>query len=339
MLLCPAAGGERRLNGRDISSFRQEFFGGIPFTKPLWNLRLRPPVLKSSFEPHTFNATDFGIVCLQTDLALSEMSEDCLIINVLRPSGVSHQAKLPVIVRYGGGFTVGNLRQPGERNRALLKVSLGGHLTGALNLGINDQLAALKWVQLPIEKFGDKDKVTVFGQSAGSIMTFILLNSPLHGLARAAILEFESQATTGIFTPERREDDWQHFVGGVALQTRPQYFKASASLAEATEIVPWAPALDGREGLIPDLPSVLPKREQFVRLPFIAGTVECAWIHSPLIFRYPGTTLTPTTLNTTDELHAAVVALSFPSSSPATLEKSIEILLQLYPDVPALGFM
>jgi acetylcholinesterase len=77
---------------------------------------------------------------------------------------------------------------------------------GSLNLALKDQLTALEWVQLNIGTFGgDKTKVivalldleqfnsppvqvTVFGESAGSIMTSILfLNSPIQSLARAAV--------------------------------------------------------------------------------------------------------------------------------------------------------
>jgi hypothetical protein len=43
------------------------------------------------------------------------------------------------------------------------------------------------------------------------------------------------------------------------------------ALGQANVIYPWTPTIDGPGGLLPDLPSVLIKRGQFVHLPFIAG--------------------------------------------------------------------
>ncbi|KAJ7937846.1 esterase 1 [Mycena leptocephala] len=356
--------GKTTLVGRDIASLQQEFFGGIPYAEPpLASLRLRPPVLKSSLDSLTFNSTDYGPACLQ-GLSLDQMSEDCLTINVLRPSGISADAKLPI---YGGGFDAGYSRlyngsgivaQSVARGTPVIYVNFNYRVgplgfpqgqeagdKGSLNLGLKDQLAALEWVQLHIQAFGgDRTKVTVFGQSAGSGMTSILfLNSPIHTLARAAIFQSGFPATAALFTAARRESTWQTFVGGVAscasaaasgstfgclahANTTEIFAGLALASAEATEFSPWDPVLDGPGGLIPDLPSVLFKRGQFARLPFIAGTVLDE-----------GTAFTPQTINSTDEIHELVVEMASPSSSPTTLENSTVTLLQLYPDIPALG--
>ena len=59
----------------------------------------------------------------------------------------------------------------------------------ALNLGIYDQLAALRWVQENIHFFGgDKSKVTVSGVSAGASLTAVqLLNPQIEKMARGAV--------------------------------------------------------------------------------------------------------------------------------------------------------
>ncbi|KAJ7023451.1 extracellular triacylglycerol lipase precursor [Mycena alexandri] len=371
--------GETTLVGRDIPSLGQEFFGGIPFAEPpLGNLRLRPPVPKTSIGYSTLNATDYGPACLQTanGIAPDQVSEDCLTINVLRPSGTPANAKLPVMFwTFGGGF-VGGLSsqfnasaivaQSVTRGTPVIYVNFNYRLgplgfalgqeageKGALNLGIKDQLAALEWVKANIETFGgDKSKVTVFGESAGAIMTSILfLNLSLNNLARAAILESGSQATSALFTSERGELDWQNFVAavpscaftvtsgstfdclrrantteiftGLSVVTTPP----SAGLTAPDEPLPWGPVLDGPGGVIPDLPSVLFSRGSFARLPFIAGTNKDE-----------GTVFTPPAINSTEEIIDGLVALFNPTASPTTeLEQSIQTLLQLYPDIPALG--
>ncbi|KAJ7870445.1 esterase 1 [Mycena leptocephala] len=359
--------GKTTLVGRDIASLQQEFFGGISYAEPpLANLRLRPPVLKSCIDSHTFNATDYGPACLQvkTGLPLDQMSEDCLTINVLRPSGISADAKLPVSyyynavrsiiqIRYGGGFDAGYSRlyngsgivaQSVARGTPVIYVNFNyrvgplGFPQGqeaddkrSLNLGLKDQLAALEWVQLHIQAFGgDRTKVTVFGQSAGSGMTSILfLSSPIHNLARAAIFQSGFPATAALFTAARRESTWQTFVGGVAscasTATSGSTFGCLAH-ANTTEIfaglaLASAEATEFSPGLIPDLPSILFKRGQFARLPFIAGTNGLYSSNNKLDRRNP----------------RARRRDGVSSSSPTTLENSAMTLLQLYPDIPALG--
>ncbi|KAJ7480304.1 extracellular triacylglycerol lipase precursor [Mycena galericulata] len=362
--------GNTTLIGLDLASFKEDFFGGIPFAEPpLGNLRLRRPVLKPFLEQGTFNATSFGASCLQEGLPLDIISEDCLTINVLRPTGTPANAKLPVMFwTYGGGFDTGLaaftnaselVAQSVARGTPVIYVNFNYRVgplgfpqgqeaanNSVLNLGIRDQITALEWVQLNIGAFGgDKDKVTVFGESAGSIMTSLLFLSPpiINRLARAAILESGSQATTSLFTADRGEATWEDFVGGVpscaSIATSGDTFGClrnastaeifqglAAALSETTAGFPWAPIIDGPGGLIPDLPSVLFERGQFARLPFIAGTNLDE-----------GTIFTNQAVNSTDEISEAFFALVSPSVSPTTLESAIVKLLELYPDIPALG--
>ncbi|KAJ7510728.1 esterase 1, partial [Mycena galericulata] len=372
--------GKTTVVGLDIPTFQQDFFGGIPYTEPpLGSLRLKPPVLKTTLDSATFNATSFGPACFQIvrhhPLPLpSEMSEDCMTINVLRPSGISADAKLPVMFwTYGGGFDSGVssiyngsgiVAQSVIRGTPVIYVNFNyrlgplgfpqGHeanVKGSLNLGLKDQLAALEWVQANIGAFGgDKDKVTTFGESAGAIMTSILfLNSPIAKLARAAIFESGGQAPGGIFTPEHREVDWQNFVAGVAscaslsksgstfdclreANSTELFQGIVAAMAEAKEEFPWDPALDGPGGIIPDHPSVLFKRGQFARLPFIIGNN----LDEGTLFLDDTILLVNTTAGV-KETYVNEYSPPVPPETMETLEAAVDTLLKLYPDIPALG--
>jgi len=48
------------------------------------------------------------------------------------------------------------------------------------NYGMKDQVLALEWIKSNIEKFGgDPNKVTIFGESAGSVSVGLHLLSPM----------------------------------------------------------------------------------------------------------------------------------------------------------------
>jgi para-nitrobenzyl esterase len=141
------------------------------------------------------------------------MSEDCLYLNVWTPAK-SGREKLPVLVYiFGGGFQNGDGSEPrydgGHMAReGIVAVSLNyrtnifgffvhpeltkespHHASG--NYGLLDQVAALKWVQKNIAAFGgDPKRVTIAGESAGSISVSALMASPLSkNLIAGAICE------------------------------------------------------------------------------------------------------------------------------------------------------
>ncbi|MGW5722444.1 carboxylesterase/lipase family protein [Amycolatopsis sp. NPDC003865] len=115
-------------------------------------------------------------------------------------------AGLPVLVFvHGGAFIGGTGSAPVydgtafTRGGAVLvtvqyRLSVDGFVPldgGATNLGLRDQLAALRWVQENIAAFGgDAGNVTLFGESAGGISVACLLGSPLSaGLFRRAVVQ------------------------------------------------------------------------------------------------------------------------------------------------------
>lgn len=156
------------------------------------------------------DASKRGPACSQDKDAFSmvkpEQSEDCLALNVWTPST---QGKAPVMMFiHGGSFTSGSGNLPlydggNLQKRGVVVVTINYRL-GAFgflahpelskagvtgNQGFLDQVAALKWVQANIAKFGgDASNVTIFGESAGAISVCLHVVSPASkGLFHKAI--------------------------------------------------------------------------------------------------------------------------------------------------------
>jgi para-nitrobenzyl esterase len=195
-------------------------FLGIPYAEPpVGNLRWRPPKDRAPWTD-VRNATEFAPICaLITTLGVfsgaPNNNEDCLYLNVFTPD-LNPSARLPVIVWIHGGGNVdgetpgydgSKLALQGKTVVVTMEYRLNlmgflahpaldneGHLFG--NYGILDQLAVLKWVERNIARFGgDKDNVTVGGQSAGAVDTGIHMLSPLSaGLFHRGICQSFCQA-------------------------------------------------------------------------------------------------------------------------------------------------
>ncbi len=140
------------------------------------------------------------------------ISEDCLYLNIWSPR--ADAKKRPVLVWiHGGSFLIGSGSQPdydgtrfamqGDVVVVTLNYRLGVlgflHLTelageayaSSGNLGLFDQIAALRWVRENIAAFGgDPNTVTIFGESAGATSVGSLLAMPeARGLFQRAILQ------------------------------------------------------------------------------------------------------------------------------------------------------
>jgi len=197
-----------------ISNGVTEFLG-IPYAEPpVGNLRWQPPKDRAPWT-NVLKTTEFGPICaLTTTLGVfsgpPNNNEDCLYLNVFTPD-LNPSARLPVIVWIHGGGNVdgetpgydgSKLASQGKTVVVTMEYRLNlmgflahpaldneGHLFG--NYGILDQQAVLKWVERNIARFGgDKDNVTVGGQSAGAVDTGHHMLSPLSaGLFHRAICQ------------------------------------------------------------------------------------------------------------------------------------------------------
>ncbi len=159
--------------------------------------RLMPPRDITSWDGE-LDATKFGPICPQVPGMLesmlgfdgSNMSEDCLNLNVFTHNTPTGATKLPVLVWiHGGAFTNGSGSIPWYHGSALASrgavvVSINYRLgafgfLGTGNYGTLDMISALRWVQRNIAAFdGDANNVTIFGESAGGSAVVSLMSSP-----------------------------------------------------------------------------------------------------------------------------------------------------------------
>ncbi|KAK4641587.1 hypothetical protein QC761_500510 [Podospora bellae-mahoneyi] len=184
--------------GRYLPEFSQDLFLGIPFA--------RAPVLGNPTPwdeswRGSRSAEYNGAICYcyapPADMEranVTEKSDECLNLNVIRPSGIGKKKRLPVVVwLYGGGFVDGFGADINSNMSYIVQASVAQQMPiiavtlnyrvgflgfpggaevakeGVTNLGFKDQRIALQWVHENIAAFGgDPDKVTLWGQSAGS---------------------------------------------------------------------------------------------------------------------------------------------------------------------------
>jgi para-nitrobenzyl esterase len=185
-----------------------QYYFGIPFAKPpVGDLRWKAPQPLDNWKG-VLATKDFGprpvqgIVFGDMNSRSNGLSEDCLYLNVWTPAK-RNTTGLPVLVYfYGGGFVAGDGSEPRYDGAAMAKkgivvvtvnyrlnifgffahpeLSKEASYKASGNYGLLDQNAGLKWVQKNIAAFGgDPKKVTIAGESAGSISVSAQMASPL----------------------------------------------------------------------------------------------------------------------------------------------------------------
>ena len=183
-------------------------FRGIPFGQPpVGDLRWkepRPVKNWTGIRP----ATAFGPRCMQRPIygdmgfRSAGMSEDCLYLNIWTPAKSANE-KLPVLIYfYGGGYQAGDgseWRYDGEAiaRKGVITVTSSYRLgifgflahpeltkesphRASGNYALLDQSATIRWIYDNIAAFGgDPKKITIAGESAGSISVSAQMASPL----------------------------------------------------------------------------------------------------------------------------------------------------------------
>jgi para-nitrobenzyl esterase len=277
---------------RGVATDDVRSFQGIPFAAPpVGSLRWRPPQPPARWRT-PLDASKPRDFCAQLPgFGPGEsVNEDCLYLNVTTPKR-SHRP-LPVMVWFhGGGFTSGAATQydpvklvtQGDVVVVTVAYRLGplGFLaTPGLtaetpgiqsgNYGLQDQQAALRWVQRNAAAFGgNPGNVTIFGESAGAASVCDHLVSPTAaGLFQKAIGESFSCAAT---TTTKQEGE----ASGTAFSTQLGCSDAACLRAKpvADLLKAWPggfPVIGGRE--FPLQPPDAIRQGKYNKVPLLWGS-------------------------------------------------------------------
>ncbi|KAF8260204.1 carotenoid ester lipase precursor [Lactarius quietus] len=255
--------------------------------------------------------------------------EDCLTLNVVAPAHARPGSVLPVVVWiYGGGFEFGsttlyngtiivnrsialdepviyvsmNYRVSGTFTHPIVSREFNAFLAfgflasqevkdaGVGNLGLQDQRMALRWVQKYIHAFGgDPSKVTIWGQSAGSIsvsLQMLVNGGDTEGLFRAAFMESGFPPPIGDITQgQEYYDDIVELTGcsgsseTLACLRKVPYENLKAAMNSTPSInsyqslaLAWFPRVDGV--FLVDDPQKLVQQGKVARIPFVTGDCD-----------------------------------------------------------------
>jgi para-nitrobenzyl esterase len=294
------------VEGTGPQSFGVRMFKGIPFAQPpVGELRWKAPQPVKNWTG-VRQAIQFGPRCMQQPLfgdmnfRSNGMSEDCLYLNVWTPAK-SATERLPVLVYlYGGGFRAGDGSEPrydGESmaRRGIVALTVNyrlgefgffahpeltkespHHASG--NQAFLDQAAALEWVKQNIAAFGgDPAKVTIAGESAGSIAVSAQMASPVakalfaRAIGESGALIAPTTAPVPLAEAEQIGAKFATFVGAPSLaalraMSTQEIFDAAAKPGAGR----FPPAIDGY--FLPRAPVEIFAAGQQARVPLLVGS-------------------------------------------------------------------
>jgi len=298
----------RNINGVSVSGFL-----GVPYAEPpVGDLRFAAPVQKTNYGD--YDATYKRPLCAQpmncTGCEGYQTSEDCLYLNVFGPTDKTGEP-MPVYYWIHGGSFTGDWHPTwydGYQLVAHAKVVLVvvNYRVGALgflstsdtvargNQGMLDQQLGLDWVQQNIHLFGgDKDKVTIHGQSAGAISSKYHSISPMSTGKFKNVIVHSGQQMAWNEHPEETAQSFARNTGCLSewLISSQRFIKCVRSLpvdaiVEASDKEPaakfnWSPVVDekypsdGKSPFLPEPPSrdYMNNRAQTERFNFMITTV------------------------------------------------------------------
>ena len=343
-------------SGLRNTHYQQDMFLGMPYAKPpLKSLRFRPPLSLNSSWDGTRAATVYGPHCVGygPDNIGYPMSEDCLTINVIRPTAAGDS--LPVLLWiHGGGLAMGGsadarynlsfiVQQSVASHTPILAVSINYRVAGwgflwgdpvrqegSGNVGLRDQRLAMHWIQDNIAAFGgDPTKVTLWGESSGaiSIGTHLLAYGGRDDrLFRGAIMDSGgpagtqfTNATSIMYGSLVNLTGCSGAVESLDCLRKLPFSTLNKFFNSTSAAVPFKWGLVIDSDIITDIQSTQLKKGQFVNVPILTGTNTDE-----------GTQFGAKGLNTTVEFNRVV-------QSSGVDNATAEVIDIIYPDIDDVG--
>ena len=242
------------------------FFCGIPYAKPpVGELRWKAPQpLPESND--VFEAEYFGASAIQVDydgsfLRHHRQSEDCLTLNICIASKRTEQKKPVIVFFHHGDFTYGGSADPLLHGDDFIKIYPdcvgvtfnyrlgifgfidfseipgGENYPDAPNLGLLDQIAALRWIKENISAFGgDPERITVMGFESGALsLSLLAACERAKGLFQKAFI-FYGDPMSAYGTPETSRNLANKLLQATSTTTMQELMRLSAQqLKEAQQ--------------------------------------------------------------------------------------------------------
>ncbi|KAH6873900.1 Alpha/Beta hydrolase protein [Thelonectria olida] len=300
--------GYSRYQGLDLHNGVSEFLGMRYAKPPTGDLRWRAPVDPEQTS-EIQSAQSWGAHCLGVHQMIeSTKDEDCLHVNVWKPTNATSNSSLPVVVYIqGGGYMVNSMPytkgsefvENSGHNLVFVslnyRVGLWGFLSGEdvkndgiLNAGLHDQRFLLHWVQKHISKFGgNPDHVVIQGTSAGAgsvglhLAAFGGRNDSLFvgaiaestfwpGQRHYSDLEFQYQGLLRATYCSRNADKMACLRNLDARYIQPHNVNLAFRGRGGLPLFYWLPVTDG--DFLRDTPYNLYQRGDFVKVPILYGS-------------------------------------------------------------------
>ena len=254
-------------------------YRGIPYVgkQPVGELRWKAPVDvipdDGVYEAYYNACSAFGNPGFETG-SMYDLSEDCLYLNIWKSDDASAGKKPVMVWIHGGAFESGGTVDPMfdchnlvQENPDVIVVTIayrlgplgflhlshlldGGDYTDSQNLGLLDQIMALKWVHENIEGFGgDPGNVTIWGESAGAgSCTMLPLIEGSHAYFRRVIAQSGSVNQTR--SPEEGIECTNIFMEKLGSKTVADLLKVDGEKLEEASSVLFTLQFPERDGKI-----------------------------------------------------------------------------------------